>query len=179
MELRNYKEPKPKHIKRIIWYIVNATIYRLLIGLQLRHARTFLLRMFGADMPYSSSAYATVKIWAPWNLKVGKYTCIGDHAEIYNKGIVDIGNNCVISQGAFLCTAGHDITNKYNPLITAPIKIKDKVWVAADAFVGMGVTIGEGAVVGARGCVFKDVEPWNVVGGNPAIFIKKRIIKDE
>lgn len=47
---------------------------------------------------------------------------------------------------------------------------------AAEAFIGPGVTIGEGAVVGARGCVFKDVDPWTVVGGNPAKFIKKRII---
>ena len=42
---------------------------------------------------------------------------------------------------------------------------------------GMGVTIGEGAVVGARAAVFKDVEPWTVVGGNPAKVIKNRIIK--
>ena len=56
--------------------------------------------------------------------------------------------------------------------------IRCKVWVAAEAFIGMGVIIGEGAVVGARACVFKNVEPWTVVGGNPAKFIKKRIIKE-
>jgi putative colanic acid biosynthesis acetyltransferase WcaF len=59
-----------------------------------------------------------------------------------------------------------------------PIVVADKAWVAADAFIGMGVTIGEGAVVGARAAVFKDVEPWTVVGGNPAQFIKKRVIKE-
>ena len=59
-----------------------------------------------------------------------------------------------------------------------PLILCDRSWVAADAFVGMGVTIGEGAVVGARSAVFKDVEPWTVVGGNPAKFIKKRIIKN-
>ena len=59
-----------------------------------------------------------------------------------------------------------------------PIVIEAQAWVAADAFVGMGVTIGEGAVVGARAAVFKDVEPWTVVGGNPAKFIKNRVIKD-
>ena len=64
------------------------------------------------------------------------------------------------------------------PLKIAPITIGDRAWVAADAFVGMGVTIGEGAVVGARAAVFKDVEPWTVVGGNPAKFIKKRVMKD-
>ncbi len=64
----------------------------------------------------------------------------------------------------------------HNPLITAPIIIEDQAWVAADVFIGPGVTIGQGAVVGARACVYKNIEPWTVVGGNPAIFIKKRVI---
>ena len=55
--------------------------------------------------------------------------------------------------------------------------IENRAWVAADAFVCMGITIGEGAVVGARAAVFKNVEPWTVVGGNPAKVIKKREIK--
>lgn len=56
--------------------------------------------------------------------------------------------------------------------------VNDYAWVAAEAFVGPGVIIGEGAVVGARAAVFKDVAPWTVVGGNPAKYIKDRIIKD-
>ena len=44
--------------------------------------------------------------------------------------------------------------------------------------IDLGGSIGEGAVVGARAAVFKDVEPWTVVGGNPAKFIKNRVIKD-
>lgn len=92
--------------------------------------------------------------------------------------VIHIGANTTVSQGAFLCTASHDITNSLNLLITAPIVIEDQAWVAADAFVGMGVTIGQGAVVGARAAVFKNVEPWTVVGGNPAKFIKRRIVKE-
>ena len=91
---------------------------------------------------------------------------------------ISIGANTTVSQGAFLCTASHDITDPLNTLITAPIVIEDQAWIGAKAFVGMGVTIGEGAVVGARAAVFKDVEPWTVVGGNPARFIKKRTIKE-
>ena len=89
-----------------------------------------------------------------------------------------LGSKVVISQSAYLCTASHDITNPRNPLITTSINIYSFAWVAAEAFVGMGVIIGEGAVVGARAAVFKNVEPWTVVGGNPAKFIKKRIIKE-
>lgn len=63
-------------------------------------------------------------------------------------------------------------------MISAPIQIEDQAWVAADSFIGMGVTIGQGAVVGARACVFTDVDSWTIVGGNPAKILKKRIIKE-
>ena len=95
---------------------------------------------------------------------------------IYNKAKISIGNNSVVSQNVYLCTASHDITSSLHPLITAPIIVEDQVWIAADAFIGMGVTVSEGAVVGARAAVFKDVAPWTVVGGNPARFIKQRLI---
>ena len=90
--------------------------------------------------------------------------------------MVTIADNVVISQGSQLFTASHDISQSTNPLITAPIRIEHSVWVAAGCFIGKGVTIGEGAVVGARACVFRDVEAWTVVGGNPARFIKKRVL---
>ena len=74
-------------------------------------------------------------------------------------------------------SASHDVTSPLNPLITAPIVIEDQAWIGAKAYIGMGVTIGQGAVVGATASVYKDVEPWTIVGGNPAKFIKKRIVK--
>ena len=105
------------------------------------------------------------------------YSCLAPKVDCYNVAPVTVGANATISQGAFLCTASHDITNPHLPLITAPITIGDQAWVAAEAFVGMGVTVGEGAVVGARAVVVKDVNPWTVVGGNPAKFIKQRVIE--
>jgi len=122
--------------------------------------------------------YPSTKIFAPWNLEMKSHSCIGPYAKIYNKDKITIGENAVVSQNASLCTAGHDISDSQHSLITAPIVIGDRAWIAAEAFVGMGVTVGEGAVVGARAAVFKDVEPWTVVGGNPAKFIKERKIKD-
>ena len=109
---------------------------------------------------------------------MGEYSCLASGVDCYNVDKVTVGANATVSQGAYLCTASHDITNPLNPLITAPIVIEDQAWIGAKAFVGMGVTIGQGAVVGATASVFKDVEPWTVVGGNPARFIKKRIIKE-
>lgn len=55
----------------------------------------------------------------------------------------------------------------------APITLHKASWIGTRAFISMGVEIGENAVVGATASVYKDVEPWTVVGGNPAKFIKK------
>ncbi len=172
MNLSDYKEEKPHRIKRIIWYIVNATIFRCL-PTPLRHG---LLKLFGAKIGRDALIYPSCKIYAPWSLTVGR-ACIGPNTELYNKAPITIGNDCVISQGSYLCTASHDISSLMLPLVSRPISIENHAWVAADAFVGMGVTVGEGAVVGARAAVFRDVEPWTVVGGNPARTIKKRTLK--
>ena len=177
MNLSDYKEEKPHHFKRLFWYVINATIFRLMLGRATKQLRHSLLKLFGAEINKDAYIYSSATIFAPWNLKVGR-VCIGPNTILYNKDLIVIGNDSVISQGTYLCTASHDISSKMLPLNTAPIIIGDNVWVAADAFVGMGVTIGEGAVVGARAAVFKDVEPWTVVGGNPAKFIKNRVIKD-
>ncbi len=108
---------------------------------------------------------------------MGEHSCLASEADCYNVAPVFIGAHTTISQGAYLCTASHDVSDPLSRLITAPIRIEDQAWVAAGAFIGMGVTVGQGAVVGARAAVFRDVEPWTIVGGNPAKLLKKRIIK--
>jgi len=85
----------------------------------------------------------------------------------------------VVSQYSFLCAASRDISSLDKPLMVGAITIGENAWVAADAFVGPGVSIGEGAVVSARASVFKDVQAWAVVAGNPAVFIKQRVVKDQ
>ena len=180
MDLSQYKEEYTitSKISRALWFVINRTIFRCMVTNLFRIPRNLILRLFGAKIPLCSQVYPTCRIWAPWNLEIGEYACIGPNTEIYNKAKVKLGNHSVISQGAFLCTASHDISHAKHPLITAPITIADQAWVAADAFIGMGVTIGQGAVVGARAAVFKDVAPWTVVGGNPAKFIKERKIHE-
>lgn len=160
-----------------MWLGVSKTIYRCLPGRLGWPIRRLILSAFGASIDSKAYVYASAKIFAPWNLKVGR-ACIGPHTELYNKDVITIGNDSVISQGSYLCTASHDISSLMLPLKTAPIEISNHVWIASDAFVGMGVTIGEGAVVGARAAVYKSVEPWTVVGGNPAKFIKNRILEN-
>ena len=99
---------------------------------------------------------------------------LGPDTDCYNVSRVYIGKNAIVSQKVYLCTASHDINKKTFDLISKDIIIKKNAWVAADSFIGMGVTIGENAVVGARACVFKDVPDNAIVGGNPAKIIKMR-----
>lgn len=136
--------------------------------------KRFLLRRFGARIHPTAVVYSSAKVYYPANLEMEANSCLASDVTCYNVAPVKIGANTTVSQGAYLCTASHDITNPLNPLITAPIVIEDQAWIAAEVFIGMGVTIGQGAVIGARAAVFKDVEPWTVVGGNPAKFIKMR-----
>ena len=162
-------------IHRLIWNISWVILFRPFDLPIFRQWRNLVLKMFGAKISKGTNVYATAKIWAPWNLDMGVYSCIGPHTIIYNCAKVTLGNKAVVSQYSYLCTATHDYNTRAHTLYSREIVIKDYAWVAADAFVGMGVTIGEGAVVGARAVVFKDVEPWTVVGSNPAKKIKDRV----
>lgn len=169
-----------KHqVVRMLWSIVWGLFARPLPRSVGSGWKRFLLRLFGARIHPTAVVYSSAKVYYPANLVMEKYACLASDVDCYNVAPITIGENSTVSQGAFLCTASHDITNPLNPLITAPIIIEDQAWVAAGAFVGMGVTIGQGAVVGARAAVFKSVDPWTIVGGNPAKFIKKRVIKEK
>ena len=165
--------------RRVIWNVCWTLLARPFSKSMFMPWKRFLLRLFGAKITNTSGVYPSASIFMPWNLEMKEHAVIGPGVDCYNAAPIVIGNYAVVSQRSFLCTASHDITSASHPQIEKPIIIEDRAWVAAEAFVGPGVTIGEGAVVGARACVFKDVEPWTVVGGNPAKFIKKRIIKDE
>ena len=140
--------------------------------------KRLLLSAFGAKMGKNSNVYSSAKVYYPANLVMGDNTCLASDVDCYNVAPIILEDNVTVSQGAYLCTASHDIEDSLHPLITAPIVLKDQAWIGACAFIGMGVTIGQGAVVGATASVYKDVEKWIVVGGNPAKVIKKRIIKE-
>lgn len=168
--------------QRAIWNIVCFLLFRPFPTEMFWWWRWLLLRLFGAKVDFHAHIYSSVKIWAPWNLKMEQGSCLGPQVICYNQAMVTIEKNAVVSQYAYLCTAGHKTDDKISAesgLLVAPITIGENAWVGTRAFVNMGVKIGEGAIVGATASVFKDVEPWTVVGGNPAKFIKKRVLKDE
>ena len=164
-------------ITRGLWETVRLLLFRPFPGRIFRPWRAFLLRLFGAKLAHGAHVYASARIREPWNLEMGEESCLAEGVLCYNVDKVFIGHRATVSQRAFLCTASHRIDSPGHELITAPIRIADFAWVAAEAFIGMGVTIGNGAVVGARAAVFRSVPPKPVVGGNPAIFLRNRKIE--
>lgn len=157
---------------RVLWTLAWLVLYRPTP--RPFHAwRRGILRLFGAHIEQGAHPYPSAKIWAPWNLTMKEGSCLGDHVDCYSVDHVTLEPYATVSQYSFLCTASHDYRVRNRPVITGPIRIGRRAWVAADAFIGPGVTIGEGAVVGARASVFRNVESWTVVGGNPARMIRK------
>lgn len=176
LSLYNSQFSLANKIGRVSWNLCYWIFFRPFNLSLFKRWRNFLLRLFGARIGFKANIYASVRIWAPWNLEIGDFSTLGPEVNCYNQGKIKIGKNSVISQKVYLCASSHDFTKSSFPLILRPIRIEDSVWIAADAFIGPGVTIGEGAVVGARAAVFKNIENWTVVGGNPAVFIKARKI---
>jgi putative colanic acid biosynthesis acetyltransferase WcaF len=170
-----FKYPGKIQIKRLLWGLINPLFRyspRTFFGF-----RNFLLKIFGAKTGSNVHIYNSAIIYMPWNLEISDWSSIGEYAFIYNLGCISIGSQVTISYRAHLCAGTHDYTDPALPLLKLPIRINDQAWICADAFVGPGVTIGEGAVVGARAVAVKDIEPWAVVGGNPARTIGQRTLR--
>lgn len=170
------KYPMSTQIKRVLW-AVGQVVFRL-IPRPFYKPRRVLLRLFGASVGAHVNIANTASIYFPWNLTIGDWSSIGEHAYIYNLGQITIGEKTTISQRVHLCAGTHDYNDPSLPLLTPPITIGDQVWVCADAFVAANVSIGDGAVIGACSVVTKRVDSWNVVAGNPVKFIKKRTLED-
>ena len=141
--------------------------------------RSFLLRLLGAKVGHDVHIYNSATIYMPWNLEIGAWSSIGEHAYIYNLGKITIGRKTTISHRAHLCAGTHDYENPSLPLLKPPIVVGDQAWICTDAFIGPGVTVGEGAIVAARAVAVANIEPWDIVAGNPAKLIKKRVMKND
>jgi len=154
-------------VLRLLWNLIGQPVFRLTFH-NWYETRARILRLFGARIARDTRIRARITIEQPWNLTMGSNSCIGDRSIVYCLGKITLGDNVSISQGVHLCAGTHDFT-KYNlPLLRPPIAIEEHAWVAADAFVGPNVTVGEGAILGARSCAMKDLEPWTIYAGNPA-----------
>ncbi len=139
--------------------------------------RIVLLRLFGARIHADATVYGSARIWFPGHLVMEAGSTLGPGVECYCMATITIGEGAIVSQRAHLCAGSHDHRDPAFQLIARPISIGAKAWIATEAFVGPGVTVGEGAVLGARGCAFTDLEPWTVYSGNPCVALSPRVMR--
>lgn len=130
--------------------------------------RRFLLQAFGARIGAGARVYPSARIWLPRHLVMAPWSSIGPGVQCYNQARITLGEGAIVSQRAFLCSGDHDHRDPAHQLVTRPILIEAGAWIAAEAFVAPGVTVGVGAVLGARGCAVKDIPANTVWAGNPA-----------
>ena len=156
-----------------LWWIVQATIFGM--SPQFMYSwRVLLLRLFGAKVGRRVIIRPSARITYPWKVEIGDYSWVGDNCELYSLGDIKIGENVVISQGSYLCGGSHRIDDVEFTIYAKQISVEDEAWIAAEAFIHPGVTIGRGAVVAARSVVRKDLESMGIYAGPEAVRIGTR-----
>lgn len=114
------------------------------------------------------SLHRHLRLFCVGGVSIGRGTTINRGATLDGRGGLSIGSNVSISEGVKLLTATHDVHSPSFALQLRPVCVANWVWIGVDAIVLPGVSVGEGAVVGAGSVVTRDVEPYTVVAGNPA-----------
>ena len=160
-------------VRRLVWNICWTLFYRL-SPRPFHSWRSMLLRLFGATLGPNCHFYPGSKVWAPWNLICADQVTAGDGVEIYNPAPVTLGSHAILSQGAYLCGATHDYDDPAFPLLAYTMQIGAYAWVCARASVAPGVQVGEGAVLGLGSVATRNIEPWTVYAGAPAVKVKER-----
>jgi putative colanic acid biosynthesis acetyltransferase WcaF len=161
--------------RRVAW-----SVGRWLIRLSPRPAfawRRAILRLFGARVGAHVNIYPSTHLYMPWNVEIGDWTALGEDVLIYSLGKVRIGRNATLSYRSHVCAGTHDLNDPTLPLLKPPVILEEGVWVGTDAFIGPGVTVGGGAIVGARAVVVKNVQPLDIVAGNPARVVGRRQLR--
>ncbi|MFP5266329.1 MAG: putative colanic acid biosynthesis acetyltransferase [Acidobacteriota bacterium] len=155
-------------LRRLVWNLCWLLLYRP-SPRPLHGWRAALLRLFGATLGPDCHFYPASRIWAPWNLSCADHVAVADGAEIYNPSLIQIDSHVILSQGCYLCGATHDYNHPDFPLIAYRMHIEGYAWICARAAVAPGVRVGQGAVLGLGAVALRDLKPWTVYSGNPAV----------
>lgn len=118
----------------------------------------------------------------PGKISIGNHVAINRGCELYasfmvSNGYIILGDHVTLSPSVKLYTIQHDYSSLNMPDIAGPIVVGDFAWIGGDTIVLPGVTIGEGAVIGAGSLVTRDIPPYSVAVGRPAKVIKMRHIR--
>jgi putative colanic acid biosynthesis acetyltransferase WcaF len=162
-------------LKEGLWLIVRLILFRL-CPFSFSALKRTVLRAFGADIGNNVTIKPQVIITFPWKLKIGHHVWLGEESWLLNLEHVVIGSNVCVSPRAMLCTGNHDYKSPTFDLIVKPITLEDGCWIGSGGWVGPGVTIGSHAVLTAGSVATGNLAAWGIYRGNPAAFVKHRVI---
>lgn len=168
----SWYKPGGNSIKRLVWYFINVIFFKS--AFPLNGVKIRILRVFGAVVGKGVVIKPSVNIKYPWRLVIGNYVWIGEQVWIDNLGDVKIGDNCCISQGAMLLNGNHDYSKTSFDLMVGDIVLENGVWVGAKSVVCPGVTCGNHAVLTVGSIATKNLDPYGIYQGNPALKVKER-----
>lgn len=176
-DLQRFRQPpgfRGRHAAIVqLWWIVEATLFRW--SPQVAYGwRRWLLRLFGARIGLNALIRPSARFTYPWKVSIGDYCWVGEDVVFYSLGEIQIGDNSVISQRSYLCAGSHDTQRVTFDIFSKPIRIGSGCWLAADVYVAPGISIADGAVVGARSSVFSDLPADMICYGTPARPVRPR-----
>ena len=154
--------------KEVLWLIVRSLLFSPWFPIP-SALKVAALRAFGAKVGQGVVIRSRVNITFPWKLTIGDHVWIGEEVQILSLDHVAIASHVCISQRAFLCTGSHQFKSENFDLVTKPISIEEGCWIAANVFIGAGVTLGKGTLCSAGSIVLKSAGPDQVLVGNPAV----------
>lgn len=127
-----------------------------------------ILKMFGAKIGRNCVVYSSAHILYPWNLTLEDNVIISYNTIIQNSTPMLIKQGAMISQYSYLCDGTHSLNDPQDDGHASPIVIEERSWISARCFVGPGVTVKRGTVVGGGTVLKTSTPPYSVVIGNPA-----------
>jgi putative colanic acid biosynthesis acetyltransferase WcaF len=161
--------------KTLIWYFFNYYIFDTALPWPYGFKRKILL-LFGAKVGTGLVVKTKVRIKNPWRLTIGDNCWIGESVWIDNLEDVYIKDNVCISQGAMLLTGNHDYTVSSFPYRLGKIVIENGAWIGAHSVVCSGVVCRSHSILTVNSVANRDLEEWSIYAGNPAVFIRKRVM---
>jgi putative colanic acid biosynthesis acetyltransferase WcaF len=165
--------PASQRLLRVLWELC-WFVFCAWTPKPLNQWRLFWLRVFDAKIDGAPFVHQRARIAIPWNLTLHDRACLGDRANAYSLGEIEIGARATIAQEAYLSTGSHDFDQAGMPLVTAKITIGDDAFIGARAFVLPGVIIGARSIIGACSVVTKDVPENVIAAGNPCKVLRPR-----
>jgi putative colanic acid biosynthesis acetyltransferase WcaF len=172
----SWYDPGGGLLKRAAWFFVGQPILRA-AWIPSSGLRVQLLRMFGAQIGSGVVIKPAVDVKYPWHLVVGDHCWIGERTWIDNLTTVRLGSDVCVSQGAYFCTGNHDWTDPHFGLRIKRIQIGDGAWVGARSILTPGTVLGAGAVAAAGSVVVGNIPDFEIFAGNPAHFVKSRVLR--